>query len=243
MKTKIIFTAALTVIINLGSLNAQYGNNEMNISLTANYTTSSKMYLSPYAQDPFVRGQYESLDNIYSYGVELKYRLSEPLIAGLNVEYVRKTGVESQIIGIRQFSTLAVDVNDGYTLIPVELSVYYLMPFSSEQFKFFMGGGLGIYFGSHLRTFQGIDVSNEERKFAFGIHVNIGMEYMFTEYFSVTGGMKFRDPEFEVKSRYNENIFIYNDQEVLLRDETFDSKINIDGVIFYVGIGLGIDLY
>lgn len=243
MKTKLFSLLTAIILINLTSLKAQYGDNEFSLSFSINYTTTSKLYLSPYASDPFIRAENTSLDDIYHYGVELKYKISDPLIVGLNVEYYEKKGAETEVIGIRGLSSFPVEAEDGYTLIPIELSAYYLLPFSSDNFKFYMGGGAGIYFGSHLRNVRGIDVSNESRIFSYGIHVNIGMEYLINNFLSVNGGMKFRDPEFEMKSRYNDSVFIDDGEEVLLRDESFDSKVNIDGITFYVGVGFGFSLF
>lgn len=243
MKTKLISLLAALILINCNSTKAQYGDNEFSISLSLNYTTTSKLYLSPYAADPVVRAEYTELDDIYHYGLELRYKISEPLIVGLNVEYYEKKGAVTEVIGIRGLSSFPLDAEDGYTLIPIELSAYYLLPFSSDNFKFFMGGGIGIYFGNHLRNVRGIEVSNESRVFSYGIHVNIGMEYLINNFLSINGGMKFRDPEFELKSRYNEVVLIDEGDEILLRDENFDSKVNIDGITFYIGIGFGFSLF
>jgi hypothetical protein len=47
--------------------------------------------------------------------------------------------------------------------------------------------------------------------------------------------MKFRDPQFKVKSAYNKLDVKYNDQTILLAQKTFDSKIDVDGVTFILG--------
>lgn len=243
MRTKLLLIITLFYLINCNSTNAQYGDNEFALSLSVNYTTTSKLYLSPNAADPVIRGEYTSLNDVYHYGAEIRYRVYEPLILGLNIEYYKRTGAITEVIGIRRLSSYPVDADDGFTLIPVELSAYYLLPFSSDKFKFLMGGGIGIYFGSHLRSLHEIDVSNEERKFAYGIHVQLGIEYLVYDFLSVTGGMKFRDPEFEMTTRYNEEVFVEEGEEVLLRDDTFDSKVNIDGVTFYLGVSFGFSLF
>ena len=47
--------------------------------------------------------------------------------------------------------------------------------------------------------------------------------------------MKFRDPQFTVKSKYSTEQFIYNGEILRPPHESFDSKINIDGVTFVLG--------
>lgn len=244
MKIKLFSTVAIILFIYINHSFAQYNSNELELLFTYNYTTTSKLYLSPYAANPFDRAAHENLDDIYSVGGEIKYRISEPIVVGLNVEYLKREGVETQITGVKNHASVSVDVKDGYTLVPVELSVYYLLPFSSDKFKFYMGGGIGVYFGNHVRTFYGIDVANEKRKFSYGIQVGLGLEYLINKYFSVVGGMKFRDPEFELTSKYNAVSFTDEDGgEVILSEDTFDSKVNIDGVTFFLGVGIGIDLF
>ncbi|OGU54535.1 MAG: hypothetical protein A2V66_02660 [Ignavibacteria bacterium RBG_13_36_8] len=243
MKTKILLIVVSVFYWNLGDLKAQYEGKDFSLNFSFNYTTTSKLFLSPNASDPVVRATYSSLDDIYSYALELKYRVSEPLIIGFYTEYLRKTGAETQITAIRRFSPIAVDVNDGYVLIPVEFSIYYLLPFSTEDFKFYMGGGVGAYFGSHVKLFEDVEVSNVSREFAFGIQVNLGMDYRITDFLTVGGGMKFRDPEFEMESKYNKAVFTMDGEEVLLRDDTFDSKVNIDGVTFYLSVSYQFNLF
>ena len=123
-------------------------------------------------------------------------------------------------------------------MIPIEFTVYYFIPYSTEDFKFFMGGGLGIYLGEHIRNFEDVEVENVSRDFAWGIHGRMGMDYMITDFFSVRGEMKFRDPEFKMESRYTKESFTYRNFVVNLPEESFPSKINIDGMVFTFGVVL-----
>jgi hypothetical protein len=99
-----------------------------------------------------------------------------------------------------------------------------------------MGGGAGYYIGSHIRKFGDADVSNAERKTAYGIHVSISMDYLIKDFISVRSEMKFRDPQFTVKSKYNKKEVNYDGYVIRLAQETFDSKINLDGVTFILGL-------
>ncbi|MBU1961346.1 MAG: hypothetical protein KJ675_09065, partial [Gammaproteobacteria bacterium] len=68
------------------------------------------------------------------------------------------------------------EVEDGFRVIPVELTAYYLFPFSTDQFFFMMGGGLGYYRGEFTRKFSDVDLSIQQRQFAIGIHVSASMD-------------------------------------------------------------------
>lgn len=99
-----------------------------------------------------------------------------------------------------------------------------------------MGGGAGYYIGSHIRKFGDAEVSNVERKAAYGIHVHLTMDYLINDFVSLRGEMKFRDPQFTVKSKYSKLEVNYNGNIIRLAQESFDSKINVDGVTFVLGI-------
>jgi len=241
MKTKIFLTVLFSLFIFTSSLQAQYNGKKWGVAFGCNYTTSSKLYLSPYAVDQVERSKYENLDDVYSYSAEIRYRVSERVIIGLNFEYLKRTGEKTEVAAMKGSTSYTIEMDDGYSMVPAELSVYYLLPFSSDKIKFYMGGGAGIYYGNHLRTYKEVDVSNVSRDFAYGIQISIGLEYLITDYIAFTGGIKFRDPEFKLKSKYNCSSFIDEyGAEVFLRDNTFNSKINIDGVTFFVGLGFNL---
>jgi hypothetical protein len=132
-------------------------------------------------------------------------------------------------------STITINVTDGFLLIPLEFSGYYILPFSTEKFKFLMGGGVGYYYGKHIRNFGDASVKAISRNFAYGIQVSVSMDYMILENLSVHSAMKFRDPQFRVENAYNELEVNYNNQKIILAQRTFTSKIDINGVTFILG--------
>jgi len=125
---------------------AQANEKKIGVSFNLNHTTTSKLFLQPNASDQFIRNTHENLDGITSYSVEARYQISEAVIIGLGSEIIKKTFENSINLG-----GLRAKMNDGYQMIPIELSGYYLIPFSREHFKFFMGGGFGLYFGKQIR--------------------------------------------------------------------------------------------
>lgn len=217
-------------------LNAQYSEKKMSIGFSAVYTTSAKIYLSPNSSDAFVRNFSFPLSDIVNTALDARYRIMENLLVGLNIEYMDKTSPGSSVTFLStNNSTKSVEVEDGFRLIPVELSLYYILPFSTERFKFLLGGGAGYYWGEHLRKIGVAEVSNIERKIAYGIQVSVSMEYLIFDYLAVRGEMKFRDPQFSVKSKYSSGQILYNGEIVKPPHESFNSKINVDGVTFIVG--------
>lgn len=230
-------TKFAAIIILAFSLNvfAQF-NKTFGVSVNAVYNTSARIYLSPNSSDIILRNNSFIIENIFNSSIDFRYRLSESIILGFNTEYMTTTSIGPNLTVFLGSSTVTIDVEDGFRLIPLEMSAYYLLPFSTERFKFLMGGGMGYYLGSHIRKFGDVEVSNAERKAAYGIHVSISMDYLIKEFVSVRGEMKFRDPQFAVKSKYNKKEVNYNGNIIRLAQDSFDSKINVDGVTFILGL-------
>lgn len=210
----------------------QYNGNKFNFAISYNYTTTSKLYLQPNSSDAVLRSDYENLDGIYNLSFEFRYKIFESMIIGLGSEFINKSYTNKNFIiqGDR------VEIKEGYNLVPVELTIYYLLPFSTERFKFFMGGGGGLYFGKHIREFGNINFNSAELTTGYGINVSVGMDYLVNEFISVRGQMRFRDPELIMKSKYSGSSSIYNGKSYLLPDNTFTTKVNIDGVTFTIGL-------
>jgi hypothetical protein len=135
-------------------------------------------------------------------------------------------------------TTSVINIEEGFDLIPIELSLYYQLPFSTESFKFLMGGGGGYYIAEHIRKFGDVSVKNVEREAAFGIHVSISMEYLLRENIGLRTEMKFRDPQNSLTSKYTKEEVNYPDGTIRLPQDHFSSKINVDGVTFILGAAL-----
>ncbi len=205
------------------------------VTLNYNYTTTSKLYLQPKSSDEFLRGIHSFLENISGGGIEVRYKLSEGLFVGLGCEYLEKID-KITTITIETSHTENLLVNDGYKVIPVELTGYYMFPFSLQNFKFFMGGGAGFYFGTHIREVGDIKAETVNRETAFGIHILVGMDLILTDYLSLRGSMKFRDVEFNMYNKYNKTEGTLNDSPVRIIVHEFDSKVAVDGISFNAGV-------
>jgi hypothetical protein len=228
----------VTLLLLLLSLpaSAQYDAKRWSISLNTVYTTSAKLYLDPNSADEVLRNNSFPLQGIVSPQVEIRYRITDDIILGLSTEYMKSTSSGENLTAFSGNSTISILLEDGFTLIPIEFSGYYLLPFSTEHCKFLMGGGMAYYIGSQIRQFSDVEVTNVKRPAAYGIHVIITMDYLVTEFFSVRGEMRFRDPQFNVTSQYTKTDFIYNGAPAHLAQKEFDSKINVDGVALTIGL-------
>jgi outer membrane protein W len=235
MKFYITLTLVLFIFI---SVNAQYNGNLFSISLNGNYTTSAKIYLNPNSPDIDLKNRSNPVSDIFSPSLDIRYALTEEIFLGISTEYLYKvSGQFLTVLGTR--GTESISIDDGFRLIPFELFLHYLLPFSTENFKFLIGGGAAYYYGSHVRKFGNEDISNVKRDFAYGIQVTTTMDYLINSFIAVRAELKFRDPEFETTNRYDKNTVNYNGEIIRLNREQFDSKINIDGITFTCGVAFG----
>lgn len=213
----------------------QYNGNDISIGIYGFYTTSASVFLNPNASDIVVRNESFLIEDIWNPGVDIRFRVSEPLILGLNIEYIRITRSAPNLNVFLGGSVVTLIVDDGFKLIPVELSAYYLLPFSTEGFKFLMGGGLAYYNGEFIREIGETEVKNITKEAAFGIHVSISMDYVPINDVAIRFQMKFRDPQFTVSSQYEQQEIEYEGNVIILPEGTFNTKINLDGITFMLG--------
>ncbi len=232
---KVIKRAILLLLFVSPLLMGQYRGNDWAFSLSYSYTTTAKMFPFPNSADVIQRNQSDDIEDIYSYSFETRYKFSELFALGLVLEYIEDTQRRDLVVN-GTGGNLRLKADEGFSIIPIELAAYYLLPFSTEDFKFHMGGGAGAYIGSHIRKVGSAELESVERDIAFGIHVNIGMDYMIYDFLSVRGEMRFRDPQFDTKSKYNKDEVMINDRLFFLTQNPIDSKINMDGITFTLGI-------
>ena len=105
-----------------------------------------------------------------------------------------------------------------------------------------MGGGIGVYFGDNIKDIGDVHSIEMERKFAYGIQVEVGMDYMIWKNFSARFQMRFRDPEFEIESKYSSDTVNYNGKTYFLSNSPFITKTNIDGITFTLGIAYNFNI-
>lgn len=227
MKRLIKYSIISLIISNFAI--AQYNGYDLSLSTNFSYNTTAKIFLNPNAPNVLDQNVYFEIDGIYSYSAELRYRVNDAIILGLSAEYMQGSE-KGRNLNSRQFI-----VTDGYELYPVELSIFYFLPFSTESFKFYMGGGLGIYYGNRTREFGNIKFDNVDSDIGYGIQVSVGMDYLIFNNFSTRGEIRFRDPDIKVTNKYNDETVIYNGTTYRVTQENITSKLNVDGITFRIG--------
>lgn len=230
----------ILLLLSPANIFAQFAENNLGIALNAVYTTSAEIFLNPNASNSEIRNQSFTLEDILNPGVDVRYRFSEEFVLGLNIEYVKETASAPNLTAFIGNQVVVLTVEDGLKMFPIELTFHYFFPFSTQDFKFMMGGGLGYYFGEFIRSFNEAELEVVERKVALGIHVSTSMDYIFYKNFSARFEMKFRNPQYNVKSKYNTTTVMYQGNEIQLPEDDFETKVDINGLTFSLGLVINI---
>lgn len=203
--------------------------------LKANLTTSSQIFPNPNSPDPVARSESYGLTDFFGYGLEFKYRPPGTSIAvGVSADYINVLQSRTMSIAYRQ----SVSAEDGYTVIPVEITGYFIIPASGPDFIIYMGGGAGTYFGSRVYRLAGTEAATVSNTPGFGIHVLGGASYRFFDRFSIVAEMKFRDLQFSSTNAFRTSQIRFGNAVVNVDPTPFDANIHTDGIVFQLGASI-----
>jgi len=238
MRRSILSIAAIVML--LGQLSAQSQERLLSLTLRGGYTTTSKIFYNPDSPSPDLRGQYNSIDNLYGLGFELRWVLPGYSVAlTLAAEYLSKSDEKTQLVGFLN-PPRALPVKEGLRLIPIEIGALIFVPLGSDRVRLTMGGGLGAYIGMRYLTIAGVDAAQQNQPVSYGIHVETSFDYRITPKVFARAEMRFRDPEFTTESRFSEQATQYGGVLVLLPRDPLRARINVNGMNFGVGFGFEI---
>ena len=231
-----IFLILILSLFSLIESFAQFTPARLGISLNAVFTTSADIYLNPNSSDVEARNRSFLIEDIWNPGIDFRYRFTDVFILGLNIEYIKKTTSQPNLTAFIGSQVYTFTVDDGFETIPIELTAYYFFPFSTEKFKFTMGGGVGYYYGKFIREFSNADLEVTQRKISFGLLVSTSIDYMIFNFLSARLEMKFRNPQYNVSSKYTKTQVEYQGNVIQLPENPFETKVDINGLTFVFGI-------
>ncbi len=202
------------------------------VSLKGSLTTGSQLFPNPNSSDEAQRAEFFPLKDIWGYGMEVRYRFPETDLAiALSADYLRTTQGSSIRLSGKQ-----IPVDDGYRVIPVELTGYFIIPISGEVLGVYMGGGGGAYFGHRIYRIGSTDAPSIDHGVGFGIHVLSGLSYRFNDIISLNAEMKFRDLQFSSVNQFSTPQVQYGPTLVNVSTKPFESLVHTDGIIFQLGV-------
>ena len=200
---------------------------DYSVGIFGSLNTSVKLFNHPDDQDVFLRSQFVPLDNIFSGGIDVRRTFETiHLTFGLSFEYLSTLQLFTHALS----DTTRVSVRDGFTIIPVEASVYFPIPVGNDDIQLYMGGGGGAYFGKLRHEFAGARSEPVDRTAGVGIHIVSGLEYQMRRSMSLRAEMKFRNVQFEGVDRFSQSYAVSGGEVVALPQEPQSSRVSIDGI-------------
>lgn len=233
--------SVLAVVALLGRLSSQTQEPTFSFALRGNYTSTSKVFTNPDSPSGALRGQFNSVDNIYGLGAELRWTVPGHSFAiSLATEYLSRISAQTQLVGYTT-PPKRLPVEEGFRLIPVELGAQVFIPLGSERVQLTMGGGMGAYVGSRVLKVAGVEAVGRKTPVYYGIHVETSFDYRIRPGFFVRAEMRFRDPEFTSESEFAQPATQSGGVLILLPRAPFRARINVNGMNF--GLGVGIEMF
>lgn len=239
MRRSILSVLALVVL--LGRLSSQTQETSFSFALRGSYTSTSRVFINPDSPSGDLRGQFNSIDNIYGTGVEVRWKVPGHSFAlSLSAEYLSKTSAQDQLVGFTS-PPRRLPVEEGFRLIPIEIGGQAFIPLGSDHVQLTMGGGVGAYVGSRFLKVAGVEAAERNTPVYYGIHVETSFDYRIRPGFFVRGEMRFRDPEFTAESEFTQPATQSGGVLVLFPRSPFRARINVNGLNF--GLGVGVEMF
>lgn len=233
---RIIHITSAVCFFSVGLLHAQSGEWNVAAVVRGTITTSSKIYPNPNSPSFDLRTVTTPYNSVLGLGGELRIqRFGTNFYFSVSAEYLSQVRSEQRLDGSIN-PPRRVPVEEGYRLIPLEISGYIYVPIGSQSWKLSMGGGLGAYYTERIYRIAGVTASPVGNRFGYGIHVGINTEYSIIPRLSVLAGLKFRDPEVDVRNKFEVSSIPYGTGVIAFPQGEFPSRINVDGMTFSVGV-------
>jgi len=213
---------------------------EFSVGFNGTLTTSAKLFYLPADSSAIVRSRYETVKNVLGAALELRVRPpGSSFFFSLSGAYQRKTLEQRQLLGFTTPPSV-LPTEDGYWMIPIEATVNVDVPLGSDRFGLVMGAGAGIYFAERLLSVAGVPAVAEDVRPAFGIHIRTSAEYRLTDWITVTGELRFRNPQITTTNRFQEQSRTIGNVVIVFPQEEIPGRLDVDGMIVGLGIVLAL---
>ncbi|MGH2575494.1 MAG: hypothetical protein ACRDFC_07325, partial [Ignavibacteria bacterium] len=129
-------------------------NKKFSLSFYGTYISSSELQNNPKSTNPIERDATLELDGGFGFGGEINY---DPGIYNLGIkfylssEYLKVDQTDLEFVFDDGENQDKIRMREKFTFIPIEFGVKWNLPVSTENFKIYIGGGAGGYFGDRTR--------------------------------------------------------------------------------------------
>ena len=217
------------------SLNAILAQSEREFGTSLNYILSANVFPNIISSDAGVRNLSNELNSWFGISADLRHRIKNGYFLGASFEIVNKKvdGFLTRTISNR---LVKIPVEDRYKIYIVELSAFFVAPFSSEKWEVYIGGGLGAYKGNFTKRIHDIESKVTKSPITIGIQVMSGVKRNFSKNPGLRAEIKFRDPIVDVESQFKSNTINYNGYIISVDPTPFKTRVNFDTITFILSI-------
>jgi len=194
-----------------------------------NFVSASRLFLDPFSGNPSRQNQSVELGSNLSYGIEYLYRLQPGVQLAAAVEYASNNTSSKDPFG--------TGIEDGYELILLEVSGFFTLPFSSDNLRFYLGGGIGGYLGWRNYSVGNMVSRSVHHEPSVGIHVITGLAYYPVSRLSIHVEFRFRDPQVTAYNEFDTGTEIINGRTYYFPTTPLASRINLNGNVYSLGLG------
>ncbi|MEW5798869.1 MAG: hypothetical protein AB1728_07655 [Bacteroidota bacterium] len=207
---------------------------DASITLKGTFTTSTRFL---YDIDREIYSGEHVLESNYGYGGDVRWNmLWDRFYFGVGVEKVRSS--EITYVVYTHLQDLRVPSEEGFDMSALELSGYYIVPISSENIRFYIGGGFGLYDGERIHRYANVQAATIKSESNIGIHVMTGIDYKINSRLAARGELKFRDPHFTITDKFDKPYAEFHNARIPLSQRERTTQINLFGVNYMLGLAV-----
>ena len=180
--------------------------------LSGTYISSSELQNNINSTNPIEKDASVDLDGGFGYGFELTFDPrwgNSEITLYISSEYYKHKQSSLFYRYFEDTTLFSVKFEEEFYFIPVEAGIKWNLPVSGENLKIYIGGGGGVYFGDRKRSLRGYESTTNNVKQGYSLNVLSGIEYYIASNLSAAFEFKFREPYFEVESKFpdSRNLF------------------------------------
>ncbi len=186
----------------------------------------------------FLRDASIELKGGYGYGAELMF---DPGLTNVGIAFYLSSeflSVSDDELAFRfenDSSSVNIRFTEQYQIIPLEAGLKWSLPVSTDNFKIYIGGGGGIYFGQRNRSLGSLKTSNISTTPGLSLNILSGIEYYIGRNLSLDFELKFREASFESKDEFSTDHITVNGEEYEIGTPV-NSRILVDGMRMSLGL-------
>jgi hypothetical protein len=198
------------------------------IAVYGSINENAQVFPHPNSPDPVLRLQTEVLGSVLSAAADWRYRIYPTISLNLRGEYVAMENTTMDPIGTPMTHGLRVFILEG--------SALFSLPFTSDRFDMYVGGGMGVYGGERVYSVADVRSEHVSAVPAVGIQVIVGAEYVLALGLGLRFELLFRDPQMSVENRFPRPSVTSRGVNYQLSTDPFRSNINLNGNVYSLGL-------